>query len=327
MSLVGVLSNPMSTRNTSGLGLVRDVVEDFNGVFHFEIGDIRDVSLALHRFAEYGTEVIAINGGDGTIHAVFSILINEKPFKKMPLIAILPAGKTNMISEDLGAKQPRPHHYLRRLLEWAKDGSLNRHVVKRHVLKVEGIDRQQPIYGMFLGTAGIIEGIAYTRRRIHPLGLPNALSHALSMAVLFCRAIVGGFFRKGQDERSLVQVTIDRKGTVMGRYLVVIATTLNRLLLGFRAGGGEGAGAVRYFSVEDTPGIIMRAIWLALTGKLGKRAVAGVTNRDASLVRLRLTTPITVDGEFYTPLPGREVIISAEDNFTFVNFGNPEGAS
>ena len=325
MSLVGVLSNPMSTRNATGLGLVRDVVEDFNGVFHFEIGDIRDVSLALRRFAEYGTEVIAINGGDGTIHAVFSILINEKPFEKMPLIAILPAGKTNMISEDLGSKQPRPHLYLRRLLEWAKDGSLHRHVVKRHVLKVEGIDRQQPIYGMFLGTAGIIEGIDYTRRRIHPLGLPNALSHTLSMAVLFCRAIIGGFARKGQDERSMLQVTIDRKGTVMGRYLVVIATTLNRLLLGFQA-GGEGPGAVRYFSVEDTPGIIMRAIWLALTGKHRKQAVAGVTNRNATVVRLRLTTPITVDGEFYTPPPGREVTISADDSFAFVSFGNPEAA-
>lgn len=326
MKLIGVLSNPKSTRNSASMHPVREVVEGSSGIFHYEIGGIEDVPLALRQFADYGVELVVINGGDGTIQAAFSTLLNDQPFKVMPPVVILPAGKTNMIAMDLGARRPKPAEYLRQLLEWRRDGRIRQQLVRRHVLKIEGIDRARPIYGMFLGTAGIVAGIEYCRRWVYPLGLPNFLSHPLAVAALICRTLWRGAVQRAPEPDELLQISVDGKGKVMGRYFIVIASTLDRLIMGFRPFTDSGAGGVRFFAAEDTPSIILRALALVIRGKLKDRHVAGVTVRNAQMVRMRLSAPVTVDGELYTLPPGREVTVSADHALTFLSFA-PQSAA
>lgn len=323
MKLVGVLSNPKSTRNAASMQPMRDVVNQSTGIFHYEIAGIGDVSAVLHHFARYGVELLVINGGDGTIQAVFSALLNEKPFANTPPVVILPAGKTNMIAMDLGAMRPKPARYLRQLLAWRNEGDLKTRLTVRHILKIEGLEPSRAIYGMFLGTAGIVAGIEYCRRWVYPLGLPNFLSHPLTIAALFVRTLGQAMIQRprtdgGADD--LLVVSMDGKGKTMGRYFIVIASTLNRLILGFRPFADVGAGGVRFFAAENTPGIILRALGLVITGRLRRRQVSGVTSRRAQTVRLKLSAPVTVDGEMYHPPPGREVVITADNALRFLSF-------
>ncbi|RMF10668.1 MAG: hypothetical protein D6763_05155 [Alphaproteobacteria bacterium] len=320
MTLVAVLTNPKSTRNLSVLEKVRTVIDGYNGVFHFEIGDVADIPLALKRFAEYGADLLVINGGDGTIQATFSAMVNTRPFKTPPPIAILPAGKTNMIAEDLGAGSPRPHLYLRRILDLAATGELDPHTIERHLLKIEGIPGHPPLYGMFMGAAGIVNGIRMCRRRIYPLGLPNALAHTAAVFLVTLGTLTGGFGMGGRP--SPIQVYLDNRGMVMGRYSLVIATTLDRLILGFRPFSREGQGPVKYISVENGGATLVRAIWLAVTGRIRTRTTAGLTARNVRRVRLRLDGAVTIDGELYTVEDGREIALSSDEKFRFLNLGN-----
>lgn len=323
MSLIGVLSNARSTRNQACLGRIRDVVEDFDGIFHFEITDIADVSLALKRFAEQGVDLIALNGGDGTIQAAFSCLLRERPFTVMPPIAVLPAGRTNMIAEDLGATSPKPYVYLRRLLELNRDGRLAARLTRRHILRVEGLPDIPELYGMFLGTAGIVQAIEFCRRKIYPLGLPNGLSHPLAVGLMLLGTLFGGVTRRSPFTTPPIGVKIDGAEGVAQQYLLIAASTLDRLILGLRLTSKEGRGAVRLLMVPQRPGSMLTALARVLTGKLGQRSVNGIQAVNADDARFRLGCAVTVDGELYDMPPETELRVSATDAFQFVHFGVP----
>lgn len=320
MSLVGVLSNPRSTRNQTGLDRVRDVVDEFDGVFHFEINDIADVSLALKRFAEQGVDVIALNGGDGTIQAAFSCLLRERPFAVMPPIAVLPAGRTNMIAEDLGAMSPKPHLFLRRLLELNRTDALASRLTRRHILRVEGIPEAPVLYGMFLGTAGIVQGIKFCRKAIYPLGLPNGLAHPLAVGLLFLGTVFGGLVGRSPLTTKPITVTVAGESQTSQQYFVITATTLERLILGLRPFGKIGQGRVKLLTVAQRPGSVLKAFIRILAGSFGTAAIDGAAALNADDVRLRLNCPLTVDGELYDLPPDSEIRISGTDALRFVHF-------
>ncbi len=320
MHLVGVLSNPASTRNRHLLGQVSEVVDNFDGVFHFEISDIADVSLALKRFAEQGVDIIVANGGDGTIQAIFSCLMREHPFAVIPPIAVLPAGKTNMIAEDLGARQPKPHVYLQQLLELNRSGKLGRYLVKRHLLKVDGIPGEPTLYGMFFGTAGIVKGIELCRRIVYPLGLPNILSHPLAIIIMLFGTIFGGLIGRNPlttDPLALRGLSVD---VPRQRYFVITITTLNRLILGLRPFSQSGSGALKVLSVVQSPLTVARAFWAVLSRNLKNAPEAGIVAEQVERVELTLSCPMTLDGELYH-LPGETTInVTETPELEFVQF-------
>ena len=319
MSLVAVLTNPKSTRNLSSLEKVREVVENHNGIFHYEIADVSDIPLALSRFADFGADLLVINGGDGTIQATFSALITRCPFDRMPAVAILPAGKTNMIAEDFGVTSARPHQYLRQLLDHVSKSGFEKNIEERHLLKVEGIPGMPALYGMFMGTAGIVEGIRVCRRRIYPLGLPNFLAHTAAVGLIAISALTGGLGTGGNP--SPIHVHLDDRGMVMGRYFVVIATTLDRLILGFRPFSKDGHGPVKFLSVENSPLTVLRSLWLAVTGGMKKKTIPGLNSRNVSKIKLKLDAAVTLDGELYEMKNGGEIHISSDEKLRFVHFG------
>lgn len=320
MNLVGVLSNPASTRNREGLTELRETVDAFNGVFHFEIASIDEVSLALQRFAERGVDIIAVNGGDGTIQAVFTCLLTERPFAHIPPIAVLPAGKTNMIAEDLGALQPRPSVYLRELLAVIRDRELSNHMAKRHILRVTGVPGQPDLYGMFFGTAGIVKGIELCRRIVYPLGLPNAVSHPLAITIMLFGTIFGGLI--GRSPLATSPLTLrEPDGTARtGQFFVVTLTTLDRLILGLRPVGTVGHGALRLLSVAQRPLAVLKGFWQSLWGNIRHEPDKGITSQCVEALELELSCPITLDGELYEFPEQTTIEVSAAEELTFITF-------
>ena len=123
-------------------------------------------------------QVIAINGGDGTVQAALTELYNGAHFDgPPPPVAVLPNGKTNLIALDLGADGD-PIEALKEILRIARD-DLAAHIVQRKLISLSD-GNGRPVLGMFLGGAGLADSMLYCRQRIYPLGLPNGMSHFLT---------------------------------------------------------------------------------------------------------------------------------------------------
>ncbi|RME98517.1 MAG: diacylglycerol kinase, partial [Alphaproteobacteria bacterium] len=117
MPLVAILSNKNATTNRRKLGKIRDFVEATPNLFHVEVQRFDEVPKSLEMIARVNPDLLVINGGDGTVIAAFSSLVNDRPFgNDLPPIAVLTGGKTNMIAADLGMKGA-PIKELKRLLD------------------------------------------------------------------------------------------------------------------------------------------------------------------------------------------------------------------
>ena len=65
------------------------------------------------------------------------------------------------------------------------EADVNPHVVARQLIALSDGQNTRPVLGMFLGGAGLAEGILFCRNKIYPLGLPNWLSHLITVFALF----------------------------------------------------------------------------------------------------------------------------------------------
>lgn len=313
--LAGILSNCASTRNAAEIASVRRVVENSAHVFHFEFEDVADIPGALAMFAEAGIALLVINGGDGTIQATLSSLVNDRPFRTVPPIAVLPGGKTNMIAGDLGARGA-PAKLLRRLL--ASPGRLACGVEARRLIALDTGDGAPPRVGMFFGTAGVIRGIQWTRCNIHGLPLPAKLSHFLAIVRLVFSVLTGLFLAPLDSGPQLLHTGDGRR--IHGRFSLVLGTTLDRLLFRLRPFGREGEGAIKFSAIEWGGGPMRRALLALITGRYGRGGVDGLhVGRFDSLV-IEGNEPVTLDGEIYVPAPGRPIRLGSTGAFDFVRF-------
>src|SRR3546814_791075 len=180
MVCVAPLSNPKSTGNRAMLPRVRSYCANHPDIFHYEVEHVDQIGRALQTIARVNPSVIVINGGDGTVQAALTELYQGEHFKgKVPPIAVLPNGKTNLIALDLGTYGD-PLKALDRIVDIAKTG-LDEHVVARELISLsDGRAGSRPVLGMFLGGAGLADYILYCRHKIYPLGLSNGLSHFLT---------------------------------------------------------------------------------------------------------------------------------------------------
>lgn len=86
------------------------------------------------RVARESPSVIAIHGGDGTLHRTLSALVNAYSDKPLPPIAILPGGTMNVVVSSLNIRSD-PENILAELAARQRDGS-RLATVRRRCLRV-----------------------------------------------------------------------------------------------------------------------------------------------------------------------------------------------
>jgi len=313
--VIGVLTNRDSDRNRRIWPRLCRQIQRNSGVFHFELRRIADVSQALQMFADAQVCALVINGGDGTVQAVLSCLINERPFASPPPLAVLPGGKTNMIAADLGLRG-RPDRQLRRLLKRFRHKRKHPKPVERRVIALDLGDGGPPRVGMFFGTAGAVNGLLWCRERVHPMALPSWAAHAIALSLLVLAAI----FRPRHSPLAShpIRLRFDGGEELNGRYTIVLATTLAHLLFRLRPFGRTGQGGLKISAVEAGAKPMVRGLLALLTGRFASGRVAGVHTRRTDWLRIEGEDPITLDGEIYRPQPGRAVTLSSAHQLTFL---------
>jgi diacylglycerol kinase (ATP) len=316
--LVGLISNPHSGRNRKQLRAIERIVANHPRVHHCLTSGPADIPAALATLAKRSVAVLAINGGDGTVARVLTHLLEDAPFKRLPLIALLPGGTTNMNAGDVGLHGSLASA-VQRLCRWADDDRIGGQVRRRAILRVDPGAGQPVTYGMFFGTGAIIHGIEYCRARIHTKGVTNEVGPGLAMA----RTLWGIARGDRRFTRPVaVSVAFDNAPPAPAEdVLILLVSSLERLLLGMRPYWGKGHGPLHVSMISAGAHHLLRNLPALLRGKPGHHAGvdAGYQSRNIARISLTLDGPWTLDGEMYqASRAAGPVTITAGGPVTFI---------
>ena len=309
MARVALLSNPRSTGNRALLPRVRSFCAQHGDIFHYEVETVAQIGEALRTIARVNPKVLVINGGDGTVQAALTEIYQGGHFgDSPPPVAVLPNGKTNLIALDLGAGGD-PIAALERVMELARS-DLSSHIVARELISLtDGQASCRPVLGMFLGGAGLADSILFCRNKVYPLGLPNGFSHVLTFCAVLLSLVFGARATFLPPRPAPLKVSLMREGVIQGRFVLLIVTTLQRMLLGTTTASGH-AGALQLMVVEQRPIALLRAVFAGLLGKLGRGALSGVHVERGDEIRIEGDrSSVILDGELFEASAGRPIVL------------------
>lgn len=316
---IGLLNNLRAGRSDAQVGRLLGFLKSHPEVEHVETTSAGAVPEALSELSRRDVDLLVVNGGDGTLqHALSEILGNREFGDRVPMIAPLRGGRTNMTALDIGTHRD-PVRGLANLINAAKGGLIERRVVPRQVLRVQYGPHNDVLYGMFMGVGMIYRAIELTHR-VFPQGRSQGvLGATLVTANLIARAAM---FRdtEGVLTPDKVQVLLDGESVDGGEYTLMIASTLGRLFAGLRPFWGDGEGGVKLTGIRTGARDLWKAVPHLVRGKSGPHSHEenGYSSRNIRRAELRMDCGFTVDGEMVPPEPGRILSITAGDTVRFV---------
>lgn len=313
--LIALLSNPNSGRSKH-LSTISLLVQDNVDITHFQASTTEQFTQFVEQLKQTPVDVVAINAGDGTIHALLTLMFARLP--EMPLLAILKGGTTNMTGGDVGI-QGHCVSGLKKLIKWGKDPQRITSTVTRPVLKIDWDAPASPVCGMFFGTGAIIEGQDYFHSHISQKGLRDSIGPALSALRLL--------FALNKKEQPLFSpVPMQLSGWTMddsnafaetpelhssGEHLLAFASGLERLFLGIHPFWGANQGAWYFTAVRhQQQGYSLLKLLPVFRGKPRSDMTPRQGFHSAKLNRLEMlfNGEFTVDGERYSTNSNNQLV-------------------
>jgi hypothetical protein len=316
---IGVISNAHSKRNREALGAFSALLHDHPQVKHLAFHDISDLSECLREMAAAGVTHLCISGGDGTVQASISALINDKPFPEMPKLSLLSAGMTNVIARDLGETElPAPH--LKRLIERVEAGDPGE-TIERAVMTLDLGDGGPPIHGFLLGAIAFYQGTILGRRKVHGMGFTQMLASKIGILLSVLRVLWYGPGAKSGFTGERVALSLDGKEDAAQDLFLLVVTTLTGILPGIKPFWGQGPGRMQITTISHPPRRFARAALPALRGKPRPWMEAyGYCSRRAEQLQCDLVTPVVFDGEFLETDGGPGFTLSVGPTITFTRY-------
>ncbi|MDX2479026.1 MAG: diacylglycerol kinase family protein [Desulfuromusa sp.] len=294
---VGVLTNPRSGGNKKGLKEIRNVLVSWPDVVHCEAFTPEGMTEALSCFASEGVELIVINGGDGTAHAVLTAIECTAIFAQPPLLAMLCAGTTSMLPRDVGIQGPSVVA-LMRVLHWAKHTDASLIIQPRPVLLVKRASGQPALCGMFFGVGAICQGIKAFHSGINPMGWRGQIMPGLTLLRMLLAIL---FKNQKRVPPLLTRSCLDGQQQEESANLFVLISTLERLFFGIRPYWGREDGPLHYTAVGAAPKYLLRIIPSLFSWQKNRYAKPdnGYFSHNVYELRLELEGDFTLDGELY----------------------------
>ncbi|MFO6446573.1 diacylglycerol/lipid kinase family protein [Erythrobacter sp. NE805] len=295
---IGVIYNPRSHRNLGA---------DFDcgvspQVYIAQPQARAQLPLALAEMAERGVDLLVINGGDGTVRDVLTC--GQAIFgDDWPAIAVLPKGKTNALTVDLGVPDDWT---LQAAIEALDHGGR----VWRRPLSVApaGSAPGEPAgraLGFVLG-AGAFTKATQAGQSAHKLGAFNSVVVAVTGIWALLQSLFAGRsnpWRRGARMRiglgaNGVPMAHSGHGDPAMRQLL-FASTLERLPAGIKAFGTLKSG-LKLVAIDQIPRRTTALIPLALMGRLkGPLRDRGIHQLAATQFSLSIEEPFILDGEAF----------------------------
>ena len=314
---IGVLNNLRAGRQGSRVDDILALLRSHPEVAHEETGSAALLTRAVGRLAMRDLDVLVVNGGDGTLQHALTEILERRPFARLPMIAPLRGGRTNMTALDMGAHRD-PVKGLQGLLEDARAGRLASRIVERPVLRVAFQRGRRVEYGMFFGVGMIRRAIALTLG-VFPEGRSQGgLGAGLVTLALVAKAAFRP--RQGVLAPDKIQIRLDGEGVAAGEFYLSIATTLGRLFWGIDPFWGEGSGPVRFTCLASNARRILAMAPGVLWGRPPSfaRPENGYTSRRVERAHLLFDSGFTIDGEIFASRPDEVVTLAGDRRLTFL---------
>jgi hypothetical protein len=296
---VGVIYNPRSHRNLGA---------DFDCGFcpHVHIAQPRErgqLPLALTEFAEKGIDLLVINGGDGTVRDVLTC--GQTIFgDDWPAIAVLPKGKTNALTVDLGV----PDDWT---LQDAVDALDHGRRVWRRPMAVSAADEAGKAAGVSRVAGFILGAGAFTKatqagQSAHKLGAFNSLVVAVTGLWALLQSLFAGrsnAWRKGARMRiglgsADAPMAHSGHGNPEMRQ-IFFASTLERLPAGINPFGALKSG-LKLLAIDQISRRTTAIIPLVLVSKFkGSLRTRGIHQVAATQFSLSIDDQFILDGEAF----------------------------
>lgn len=293
MAGIGIVSNPRSWRNRrrpETAERLRRLLGD-QGELR-EAGTPEALAEALSAFRRAGVDLLAVNGGNGTLHVVVTALSSSWA-PPWPRLLPLRGGGMNTVASAHGVRGP-PERTLARILGLRRAGAPTR-VVERDLLRVEAEDQGVEV-GFLFGTGLAVSFLEAWYATGHPTAA-RALWLLLEAAG---SAALGGTLAARLTRQDSLRASADGEEWPADAFLSVIAGAIPEMGFGLSPLGrcGEQPGFFHAVGVTGSAAQValrMPALWLRRPWRrpLAIDAVARDLFLGAPALRY------TVDGDLY----------------------------
>lgn len=318
MVRIGVISNAHSKRNKISMREIHALLAEHPQVLHRSFQHIQELPVCLAEMAAAEVTHLVISGGDGTVLAAVSALLNNSPFKIEPCVSLLSAGMTNVIAHEVG--QPGlPATGLKRLVIRV-EGGVAGEVFERPVLSVDFGDGRMIERGFLIGGVGFYQGTQIVRRDIHALGAKQIFAAKLGIAWSILKILVFGPGPWSGFTGENIGLTIDGQAERRDCFMF-LGSTLNSVLPGVTPFWGGGPGRLRLTTIDAPPRRFAVAALAVLRGKPKPwMADAGYLSRRMEKLELDIKSPLMIDGERFDPPADGRIVITAGPVMRFHRF-------
>lgn len=314
--VVGVIYNPRSHRN-----LGADFDCGLSPHVHIaQPGARAQLPAALAELAARGIDLLVINGGDGTVR---DVLTCGRPIfgDDWPAIAVLPKGKTNALTVDLGL----PDHWTLHDAIHALDHGQR---VRRRPIEVTPLHASEAEAGLarvsgFILGAGAFTTATRAGQSAHRLGAFNSLAVGVTALWALTQSLFAGrgnAWRRGARMRiglgaGDVPMAHSGHGDPDMRQ-ILFASTLERLPAGIRPFGFLKSG-LKLVALDQISRRTTALIPLVVAGKVQSRLrERGIHQLAASQFTLSIDDQFILDGEAF---PAGDYLVGQGPELSFVS--------
>jgi diacylglycerol kinase family enzyme len=298
---IGIITNPFSKLNKKRPArgrLLGYIVGQFGNL---EItNSLDDIGRVAALFKEQDIDILAINGGDGTISRTLTAFIRTYAETPLPKVLILRGGTINMLADNLGIRGT-PEEILVRMLE-CQSGLRPMDVSAYATLSVGGQ------YGFLFGNGFIARFLVeFYKNKSGVLG-SLFLVFKIYLSWIFSRSK----YREMVHEEKYRLSFDGQPASAETTSLAIMASSVQRMPLGFKLFPAATSNLSKFqmFSLEMSAAALPWRLPLAcLRNRPGR--FMGKTTRLASTMMIANTSgrqPYTLDGELFEAPTGRLAI-------------------
>lgn len=255
---------------------------------------LRDFADLPDFLAAYPARAIFVEGGDGTLEAVFSALAAQGA--DMPLMGVLPGGRTNLAHHVLGLRKPEADAVVARIADLAAERPGE--MAAQRLMRVSGGGLATPRAGLLLSTGAAARAMLYSQVARET----RAARGAGAVLATLARLMLAPLSLRHTDGEPLLRPTPLHADygarRFAGGHAFALVTPLRRLSLGLRPWWGRGTEPLAALHAEWPLRALRRSALQVLAG-LGndKLAARGLHGFGCAQVRFAGPGPVVLDGE------------------------------
>ena len=313
------ISNPRSGRNKrGGFEKFKKTLVDYPAIDHIVTTNQAELIVALEKCKQFASNIIIVNGGDGTLLHILTYLKKTENKTYNPELVLLKAGTTSMAYGDVGCKG-KLTTVLAKILAYARGDLQQFKHTERSIIRMTIPKKSQVACGMFFGGGAIYNGILYCRQKIHTKGVRGEIGPSVAMI----RYILDWLTVNKMTTSTRAHIKADDVNIIEGDFTIISTTTLKRLLMGVYPFWGNATAKSNLFLtlIKRNAPKPTKAFMKIMSGN--KPGVELEENYYRSLcaskVALDIYDGFTLDGELYGE-PGclTQVILESAGEVTFL---------